>query len=398
MSLSKGYQSPSHASTQPMMSMTAVCGSSLSPVWNAIAVIARPSKVTGRPIRRARTPLRCVDRRLQSLTYDRSSQNLRIETARRSSRPSLISDRGSVSSRRTGRPVGRLSSSAMQRSMPGWKGPWLDPSSTCGFSKRSTARARSSRITSAWSPPRSPTPDCLTPVTAQCRAPADQSAAVDRDDLRAGLLLLQRLQAALVRRQLGEGIARRRLEGLQRGGELRDVRREGHVARVRGCELLPRRRDSVHAALEVLIEELRDLLAAVAGDRLRRLPLCFVQRGEQLIGRREDLRLGGGRVAAVRRLDLVDRVRDTGDRATNALGVLLVRNALRPGHTRRAEHEPGGEQHQTGPLHELPHETPLSSAGPMVRDGRRRRLSTGYSFPTRSRALARSEGLEPPTF
>src|SRR5437868_4380781 len=62
MSLSKGYQSPSHASTQPMMSMTAVCGSSLSPVWNAIAVIARPSKVTGRPIRSARTPLRWVDR------------------------------------------------------------------------------------------------------------------------------------------------------------------------------------------------------------------------------------------------------------------------------------------------------------------------------------------------
>src|SRR5256714_5971566 len=210
----------------------------------------------------------------------------------------------------------------MQRSMPGWNVPWLDPSSTCGFSKRSTARARSSRITTVWSPPPSPTPDCLTSVTAQCRAPADQSAAIHRDDLRAGLLLLQRLQEALVRRQLGEGIARRRLEGLQRRRELRDVRRERHVARVSGCELLPRRRDSVHAALEVLIEELRDLLPAVAGRELRRLRLCFGQRREQLICRRQDLGLCRGGVAAVRRLDLVDRVRDAGDRTANALGVL----------------------------------------------------------------------------
>src|SRR5436190_6714708 len=285
MSLSNGYQSPSHASTHPRMSTTAVWGSSLSPVWNAMAVIARPSKVTGRPIRSARTPLRCVDRRSQSLTYDRSSQNLRIETARRSSRPSLISDRGSVSSRHACRPVGRLSSSAMQRSTPGWNVPWLDPSSTCGFSKRSTARARSSRSTSASSASLAARPDCLTSVMthgrgAQRRVPAlhhriqvaplrrahcSLSAAVDRDDLRAGLLLLQRLQEILVGRQLGEGIACRRLEGLERGRELCDVRRERNVVRVGGGELVTRGRDSVHAALEVRVEELRDLLPAVAG-------------------------------------------------------------------------------------------------------------------------------------
>src|SRR5262245_17366033 len=112
------------------------------------------------------------------------------------------------------------------------------------------------------------------------RPAAPGSAAVDRHDLGAGLLLLQCLQEVLVRSQLGERVAGGGIKRLKRGRELGDVRRERDVVRVGGRQLLACGGDAVDVGLEVLVEDLRDLLPAVVRRDLGRFGLGGVQRVE----------------------------------------------------------------------------------------------------------------------
>jgi hypothetical protein len=103
------------------------------------------------------------------------------------------------------------------------------------------------------------------------------------------------------------------------------------------------------------------------GESFGHLRLGRVQRHKQLIGPLQDLGLCRRGIGARRRLDLIDRVRDATDRTANAFGVFLVRNGLRPGHRRGAEHESGGEQRENVAPQQLPHETPLSTVASWCR-------------------------------